>query len=60
MGQFGRIVNVESLGPPYGNTRRLISAADVGGDRKKAHAAVQPRKGGPKASDGSLLYEPVS
>jgi hypothetical protein len=59
LGQFGPIVNVDERLPPYGNTRRLISAADVGGDRKKAHAAVQPRRDGPKASDGSLLYEPV-
>jgi hypothetical protein len=59
MEQFGPIVSVDERLPPYGNTRRLISAADVGGDRKKAHAAVQPRRDGPKASDGSLLYEPV-
>jgi hypothetical protein len=59
MGQFGRIVNVDSSPPPYGNTRRLISGADVKGDRKKAHGAVQPRKDGPEAPDGTPLYEPV-
>jgi hypothetical protein len=59
MGQFGPIVTVDASRPPYGNSRRLISAADVKGDRKIAHGAVQPRKDSPKAPDGTLLYEPV-
>lgn len=59
MGQFGGIVDVDSSRPPYGNTRRLVSDANVKGDRKRAHAVVQPRADGPKAPDGSLLYEPV-
>ncbi len=59
MGEYGPIVDVDSAKPPFGNTRRLISAADVKGNRNKAHAAVQPRKDSPKAADGTLLYEPV-
>lgn len=59
MNEFGPIVNVDEAAPPYGNTRRLISAADVGGDEKRAHSAVQPGKGSPKDPDGKLAYEPV-
>jgi hypothetical protein len=59
MGQFGPIVNVDTSKPPYGDTRRLISAADVQGDHKRAHGAVQPGKNSPKAADGTMLYEPV-
>lgn len=59
LAEFGPIVNVDSASPPYGKTRRLISAADVGGDIKRAHSAVTPGSRSPKDSDGALLYEPV-
>jgi hypothetical protein len=52
-------VDVDDTQPPYGNTRRLISAADVGGNRKKAHGAVQPGGNAPRGPDGTPLYEPV-
>ncbi len=57
--EFGPIVTIDSSAPPYENSRRLISNADVGGDASKAHGAVTPGKNSPKAADGSLLYEPV-
>ena len=59
MHQFGPIVNVDGNQPPYANTRRLISAADVGGNADKAHGAVTPGKSSPKSADGTLAYEPV-
>lgn len=59
MGKFGPIVDVDRTQPPYGNTRRLVSAADVKGDRKKAHGAVQPGGNAPKDATGAVLYEPV-
>ena len=59
MAKFGPIVDVDTTQPPYGNSRRLVSAADVQGDRKKAHGAVQPGGNAPKAADGRMLYEPV-
>ena len=59
MAKFGPIVDVDATQPPYGNTRRLVSAADVQGDRKKAHGAVQPGGNAPKGPDGRMLYEPV-
>lgn len=56
---FGPSVNVDETGPPYANSRRLISAADVGGDAGRAHAAVTPGRASPQDAVGQLLYEPV-
>lgn len=57
--EFGPIVNVDGANPPFENSRRLISSADVGGDANKAHGAVTPGKNSPKAADGTLAYESV-
>jgi hypothetical protein len=57
--QFGEIVSVDQSKPPYANTRRLISAADVGGDANRAHGAVTPGKSSPKDGKEKWLYEPV-
>jgi hypothetical protein len=59
MHQHGEIVNVDELLPPYNHSRRLISAADVGGDANKAHSAVTPGGASPKNKKGDLLYDPV-
>jgi hypothetical protein len=56
---YGQIVNVDEASPPYGHSRRLISAADVGGDAQKAHSAVTPGRGSPRDAKGQFLYEPV-
>jgi hypothetical protein len=42
LNQFGPIVNVDKVKPPYKNTRRLITDFDVGGNEKTAHSSVQP------------------
>ena len=57
--EFGPIVNVDDASPPYANTRRLVSAADVGGNANRAHSAVQPGKSSPTDAGGQPLYEPV-
>lgn len=57
--EFGPIVNVDSTKPPFGNTRRLTSEADVNHDAKRAHGAVVPGKGSPKDQAGAYLYENV-
>ena len=57
--EFGPIVNVDHAKPPYQNTRRLISAADVKNDARRAHSSVTPGGSSPKDSKGKLLYEPV-
>jgi hypothetical protein len=57
--KFGPIVNVDDTKPPYGNTRRLISSANVGGNVKRAHSASTPRGTSPKDKAGKYLYEDV-
>jgi len=42
LNQYGPIVNVDKVKPPYKNTRRLITDFDVGGNEKTAHSSVQP------------------
>ena len=57
--KHGPIVNVDMSRPPYGNTRRLITAADVKNDARKAHSSVQPGGNSPKDARGRFLFEPV-
>ncbi len=57
--KFGPIVNVDKMKAPYGNSRRLISAADVKNDAKRAHSSVSPGGATPKDPEGKFLYEPV-
>lgn len=58
--EFGPIVTVDDSKPPYQNSRRLISAADVGQDSRKAHSAVTPGKASPQDPETeAFLYEPV-
>jgi hypothetical protein len=60
MHQFGPIVNVDEVAAPYGNTRRLITNFDVGGDAGRAHGSVQPGSRAYKnPTDGTLMHEPV-
>ncbi|MGB7327518.1 MAG: hypothetical protein WBD31_21760 [Rubripirellula sp.] len=59
MNEFGPIVNVDNSAAPFGNTRRLISSADVGKDANRAHSSVQPGGSSPKDAEGNFLYEPV-
>ena len=56
---FGPIVNVDEAQPPYQNTRRLITAADVGGDAGRAHSSVTAGSRSPQDSDGAMLFDPV-
>lgn len=55
--KFGSIVNVDESKPPYGNSRRLISTADVGNNPGRAHSASTPGGASPKGKDGKYLYE---
>ncbi len=57
--QFGAIVNVDKTTPPYGDSRRLITDADVKGDAKRAHSCVTPGGGAVKGAAGELIHEPV-
>lgn len=57
--QFGPIVNVDRTKPPYENTRRLITDADVKGDAKRAHSSVTPGGAAVKDASGKFLHEDV-
>jgi hypothetical protein len=57
--QFGPIVNVDNARPPFGDTRRLITAADVRGDAKRAHGSVTPGGAAVKDTSGKFVHEDV-
>ena len=57
--QFGPIVNVDKTKPPFGNSRRLITAWDVKKDAKRAHSSVQPGGASPKNAQGEFVFESV-
>ena len=57
--QFGPIVNVDTTAAPYGHTRRLITAADVKGDAKRAHSSVTPGGAAVKDAAGKYVHEDV-
>ena len=56
---YGPLVNVDSATPPYSNTRRLVTEADVKNDPNRAHGAVVPGGTSPKDKAGNFLYEDV-
>ena len=57
--QFGPIVPVDTSKPPYGNTRRLTTDADVKGDDKRAHSSVTPGGAAVKDAAGKFIHEDV-
>jgi hypothetical protein len=59
LAQFGPIVNVDDSAPPYGNTRRLITAADVKNDVNRAHSSVTPGGAAVKDGSGKFVHEAV-
>ena len=59
LNEFGPIVNVDKVAPPFQNTRRLITDADVKGDDKRAHSSVTPGGAAVKGADGKYIHEAV-
>ncbi|MEX1049429.1 MAG: hypothetical protein WED15_07875 [Akkermansiaceae bacterium] len=59
MEKYGPVVNVDTLPHPYGNTRRLISDADVNNDSGRAHNAVTPGGAAVKDGSGKFIHEDV-
>ena len=57
--QFGPIVNVDKAAPPYSNTRRLITGANVKNDARRAHSSVVPGKAAVKDASGKFVHEDV-
>ncbi len=59
LAKFGPIVNVGLSKPPFGNSRRLINDADVGGSDKRAHSSVMPGSSAVKNAKGEFIHEDV-
>jgi len=59
LADYGEIVNVEEHKPPYKNSRRLITAADVQSKPNKAHTCVQPGGTSIKDKNGNYTFEEV-
>ncbi|HYE17861.1 MAG TPA: hypothetical protein VEA69_05425 [Tepidisphaeraceae bacterium] len=57
--EFGPVVNVDKDPAPWGNTRRLITDADVKKDAKRAHSCVTPGGAAVKGPDGKFVHEAV-
>ncbi|TLD69816.1 hypothetical protein FEM03_15950 [Phragmitibacter flavus] len=56
---FGPDIDVDQTPPPYKNSRRLITSADVNNDEKRAHSCVTPGKAAVKDADGKFIHEAV-
>jgi hypothetical protein len=56
---LGPLVNVDRSAPPYGNTRRLITDADVKSDANRAHNSVVPGGSAVKDASGEFIHEDV-
>ena len=59
LNKVGPIVNVDKTPAPFGNSRRLITDADVKGDEKRAHGAVTPGGSAVKDAKGNYIHEEV-
>lgn len=59
LGEYGPIVDVDAVKPPFQNTRRLITAADVKKDANRAHSSVVPGGAAVKDSAGKFIHEEV-
>lgn len=57
--KYGPVVNVETEPFPYGNSRRLITDADVKNNSGRAHNAVIPGTPAVKDAAGKYIHEQV-
>ncbi len=57
--KFGAVVNVDGKKPPYENTRRLVTAANVQGNANRAHSSVTPGRAAVKSASKSYVHEEV-
>ncbi len=59
LNKYGPIVDVDAVPAPFQNSRRLITAADVKKDAKRAHSSVTPGKAAIKDAKGNYIHEAV-
>ncbi|MDP1798966.1 MAG: hypothetical protein Q8K78_15845 [Planctomycetaceae bacterium] len=59
LNEFGPVVNVDDTPAPFGNSRRLITNADVKQDAKRAHSSSVPGGAAVKDASGKFIHEAV-
>jgi hypothetical protein len=59
LADFGPIVDVDKVPAPFGNSRRLVTNADVGNNPDRAHSGVVPGRAAMKDAAGQYLHEAV-
>jgi len=59
LNRYGPLVDVDMVSPPFENSRRLITNADVNGDEKRAHSCVTPGKAAVKDKQGGYVHAAV-
>lgn len=57
--EFGPLVNVDETQAPFGDSRRLITTADVKNDANRAHGMVVPGGSANKDAAGNFIHESV-
>lgn len=57
--QYGPVVDVDRVPPPYANSRRLITNSDVQNDGNRAHTTVVPGGTAGKDAAGNFIHEAV-
>lgn len=59
LAEFGPLVDVDKTASPFGNSRRLITNAEVKNDANRAHSASVPGGAAVKNSKGDFVHEAV-
>lgn len=59
LAKFGPLVDVDQVPPPFGDSRRLITNAEVGENARRAHSASQPGGAAVKNDKGEYVHEAV-
>ena len=57
--KFGPLVDVDQVPAPFRNSRRLITAADVGNNAARAHSSSVPGGAAVKDAKGEYIHEAV-
>jgi hypothetical protein len=57
--RFGAVISVDQSLPPYSNSRRLTTNADVKGNAARAHSSSTPGAAAAKDAAGHFLHENV-
>ncbi|HEV7405339.1 MAG TPA: hypothetical protein VGO11_20515 [Chthoniobacteraceae bacterium] len=57
--KFGPLVDVDTVPAPFGNSRRLITSADVKGNAGRAHSSSMPGGAAVKDAEGKFIHEAV-